>query len=171
MWSSVWSWRAARIRFFQTAERKTVGSRVAPRACHTPRAPHVAARPRDPTRSTLAPMSAFTASAVAAPAAARAVSARRAVASRVASAPKRVVARAGRSPASVRAKAGPSGEVKKVRSPRPPSTATRAPFGVEASARDAREDFSSARPRRSVRRRDRACTLFYLRSRPSRRKP
>ena len=59
-------------------------------------------------------MSAFTASAVAAPGAAS-LSARRATATRVAMAPKRVAARAVRAPVSVSAKAGPSGEVKKVR--------------------------------------------------------
>lgn len=60
-------------------------------------------------------MSAFTASAVAAPGAAKVLSARRATATRVAMAPKRVAARAVRAPVSVSAKAGPSGEVKKVR--------------------------------------------------------
>ena len=54
-----------------------------------------------------------------------------------------------------------SGEVKKVRSPRPPSTATRAPF-ESRRRRATRARTSSARPRRSVRRRDRACTLFIF---------
>ena len=91
-------------------------STPSPRAATARRHCETRARSEPPPVPTLDPiMSAFTASAVAAPGAAKVLSARRATATRVAMAPKRVAARAVRAPVSVSAKAGPSGEVKKVR--------------------------------------------------------